>query len=319
MDIILNIIQSPFILFTIGALLIFYGSDILIDNSILIAKYYNISPVIIGLTVVAFGTSLPELIVSIMASIRDEGQIVLGNIIGSNIANISLVLAFIALYKNIIFSFTKIKTSIIYLFISTISLCLAVLYNKLALFTGIGFLLFFVFFIYGQFKNATGENNDDEASEEDSNIKYFIFIIIGIITLGYGSNLFIDSAIGIATFFNVPNIVISVSLVAFGTSVPELVTSIVALRKGEAGFVVGNILGSNIINILLVLGSSITINSILIDFSSVRLSFYFLIISTLIFILILFYQKAVTKVHGIVLLIIYCLFIYFQFSLRMIF
>ena len=118
MDIILNIIQSPFILFAIGALLIFYGSDILIDNSILIAKYYKISPVIIGLTVVAFGTSLPELIVSVMASIRDEGQIVLGNVIGSNIANISLVLAFIALYKNIIFSFTKIKTSIIYLFIS---------------------------------------------------------------------------------------------------------------------------------------------------------------------------------------------------------
>ena len=313
MDVILNIIQSPFILFVVGALLIFYGSDLLIDNSILIAKCYNISPVIIGLTVVAFGTSLPELVVSVMASIKNEGQIVLGNIVGSNIANISFVLASIAIFKTINFSFRRIKESLLYLLVCTALLCISILYDKLIFLSGLGFLFLFVFFIYGQFKNNIKENNIN-SSDENPKIKYILFIIIGIIALGYGSNIFINSAIAIATILHVPNIVISVSLVAFGTSVPELVTSIVALKKGESGFVVGNILGSNIINILLVLGTSVTINNISVQFSSISLSMYFLIVSTLIFILILSNQKSIRKIHGVLLLIIYCIFIYFQFT-----
>jgi len=313
MDVILNIIQSPFILFVVGALLIFYGSDLLIDNSILIAKCYNISPVIIGLTVVAFGTSLPELVVSVMASIKNEGQIVLGNIVGSNIANISFVLASIAIFKTINFSFRRIKESLLYLLVCTALLCISILYDKLIFLSGLGFLFLFIFFIYGQFKNNIKENNIN-SSDENPKIKYILFIIIGIIALGYGSNIFINSAIAIATILHVPNIVISVSLVAFGTSVPELVTSIVALKKGESGFVVGNILGSNIINILLVLGTSVTINNISVQFSSISLSMYFLIVSTLIFILILSNQKSIRKIHGVLLLIIYCIFIYFQFT-----
>jgi len=314
MDIILNITQSPFVLFIIGSILIFYGSNLLIDNSILIAKTYNISPIIIGLTVIAFGTSLPELIVSIMASIRNEGEIVLGNVVGSNIANISLVLAFIAMFKPIDIVFERIKGSILYLFISTVFLCAILLYGKLTYLSGLGFLVLFLSFIYRQFKESPENDSEIKELEKKLQIKDIAMILAGIIILGYGSNIFINSAIGIARIFNVPNIVISVSLVAFGTSIPELVTSIVALNKGESGFVIGNILGSNIINILLVLGTSLTINRISINFSDISLSFYFLIASTLIFSLILIYQKSIKKNHALLLLMIYSVFIYFQFT-----
>ena len=315
MDVLLNIINSPFLHFIIGAALIFYGSNLLVDNSILIARIFRISPLIIGLTVIAFGTSLPELVVSVMASIKNEGQVVLGNVVGSNIANISLVLAAIVIFKPIDIIFNRLKESIIYLFLSTLLVCMLMIYQMLNLFAGLSLLFLFITFIIRQFKNKYEDVPfPDDISQETISIKCIALIFIGIIALGYGSEIFIGSAIKIASIFNVPNIVISASLVAFGTSLPELVTSVIALKRGETGFVIGNILGSNIINILLVLGGSLTINKIIIPLSQINISIYFLIIVTSIFLLILFTQKVITKTHGIVLLIIYCIFIYFQFT-----
>jgi len=299
-----------FLYFILGSAFIFLGSTYLIDNSIIIARSLRISPFVIGLTIIAFGTSLPELVVSVMASIRGEGEIVIGNVVGSNIANVFLVLPIILLFKPIKVEINLIKQSIIYLFIATLILCVLLAYQLLYFIYGVVLLCLFCLYIANQL-------NGKESIRENTNIKFLEFkmkhvayIIFGIILLALGSELFINSAIAIAEFFNVPKIVISVSLVAFGTSMPELATSIVAIRKNEPNFVIGNILGSNIINIFLVLGSSLMINDISIQFNSIYFPYLFLIISSLLFFLILLFQNLLNRVHSFTFLLLYILFIY---------
>ena len=299
-----------FLYFLLGSVFIFFGSTFLINNSTLIARSLRISPLIIGLTIIAFGTSLPELVVSIMASIRSEGAIVIGNVVGSNIANVFLVLSIILLFKPIKIQIDSLKQGLAYLFIATMILCVLLVYQLLHFISGIALLCLFCLYIAHQLKAENRLKENDDSQFEEFNIKYVTYIIFGIILLGFGSELFINSSIAIAIFFNVPKIVISVSLVAFGTSVPELVTSIIAIRRNEPNFVIGNLLGSNIINIFLVLGSSLIINDISIEFNSIYFPYLFLIISSSLFFLILIFQNLLHKVHALIFLLLYALFIY---------
>ena len=299
-----------FFYFILGALGIFFGSTLLIDNSTLIARTLRIPTVVIGLTVIAFGTSLPELVVSVMASIRSEGEIVLGNVIGSNIANIFLVLPAIVLFKSIPIKIDSIKQGLIYLVISTVFFCILLPYQLLNLTSGLILLTLFCIYMFRQFKEENKIEKSDDFSVEEFSSKYITYIFLGIILLGFGSDLFINSSIAIARFFDIPKIVISVSLVAFGTSVPELVTSIVAIRRNEPNFIIGNILGSNIINVLLVLGTSLAINDISVNFNSIYFPYLFLIISGLLFSLLLLFQDRISKIHGFIFLLLYALFIY---------
>ena len=299
-----------FLYFLLGSVFIFFGSTFLINNSTLIARSLRISPLIIGLTIIAFGTSLPELVVSIMASIRSEGAIVIGNVVGSNIANVFLVLSIILLFKPIKVQIDSLKQGLAYLFIATMILCVLLGYQLLHFISGIALLCLFCLYIVHQLKSENRLKENDNSQFEEFNIKYVTYIIFGIILLGIGSELFINSSIAIAVFFNVPKIVISVSLVAFGTSVPELVTSIIAIRRNEPNFVIGNLLGSNIINIFLVLGSSLVINDISIEFNSIYFPYLFLIISSSLFFLILIFQNLLHRVHALIFLLLYALFIY---------
>ena len=299
-----------FILFIIGSVLIFYGSSLLIDNSTLIARSLNISPIVIGLTVIAFGTSLPELVVSVIAILRGEGAIVLGNIVGSNIANILLVLGVIVIIKPLEINFSSLKQGSIYLLIATTCLLIMIWSQELSFIPGFILLILFGIYMISQFRSNKEIDFDSDKSEEDFKFLYILYIILGSIILGYGSHLFINSSIQIASFFNVPKIVISVSLVAFGTSVPELVTSIVAVRKGEPNFVIGNILGSNIINIFLVLGSSLIISDIYVTILGIFYPSIFMLVSALILILLLLLSSKLNRIHGLFLFILYLIFIY---------
>ena len=298
-----------FILFIIGSVLIFYGSSLLIDNSTLIARSLNISPIVIGLTVIAFGTSLPELVVSVIAILRGEGAIVLGNIVGSNIANILLVLGVIVTIKPLDINFSSLKQGSIYLLIATSCLMIMIWSQKLNFIPGFILLILFGIYMISQFRSNKKNDYDSDISEIDFKFFYILYIILGSIILGYGSHLFINSSIQIASFFNVPKIVISVSLVAFGTSVPELVTSIVAVRKGEPNFVIGNILGSNIINIFLVLGSSLIISDIYVTILGIFYPSIFMLVSALILILLLLLSSKLNRIHGLFLFILYLIFI----------
>ena len=302
-----------FILFILGSVLIFYGSSLLIDNSTLIARSLNISPIVIGLTVIAFGTSLPELVVSVIAILRGEGAIVLGNIVGSNIANILLVLGVIVTIKPLDINFSSLKQGSIYLLIATSCLMIMIWSQELSFIPGFILLILFGIYMISQFRSNKKNDYDSDISEIDFKFLYILYIILGSIILGYGSHLFINSSIQIASFFNVPKIVISISLVAFGTSVPELVTSIVALRKGEPNFVIGNIIGSNIINIFLVLGSSLIISDIYVTLLGIFYPFIFMIISALLLLLLLLLNSKMNRTHGFILFILYITFIYLSF------
>ena len=308
-----------YILFILGALFIFYGSNLLIDNSKLIAVSLSISPFVIGLTLIAFGTSLPELIVSTIASFEGEGDIVIGNIIGSNIANIALVLSIIAIWRPVQFNYKNLKGSLKYIVISSVILGIIIANNYLSLIPGIIFLILFIIYIYNQFKVVKSDSNQENSKDAEFNIKYLIFSFFGIFLLGYGADLFINGAIGIATSLGVPLIVISLSVVALGTSIPELVTSMVAIQKNESNFVIGNILGSNIINIVLVLGTAIIINpintftndSLIIYNTKISLIFMFLVTAILLYII--FFKNKVNRLYGIILLLVYFTFIYLNF------
>ena len=305
--------------FILGACFIFIGSNLLIDNSRLIALSLGISPFIIGLTIVAFGTSLPELIVSLVASFSGESDIVLGNVIGSNIANIALVLAIVSIWKTIKFQYLDLKNSLVYIVASSTMLILIVIGNSLSFISGLGLLALFCFYIYSQFRII----KSDDTLEKDKNIpfsiRYIIYLFMGIFLLGWGSNLFINGAIGVATSLGVPLIVISLSIVALGTSIPELATSLIAIKKNEHNLVIGSILGSNIINIVLVLGSSIIINPINVynpDLSimyNTKISLVFMSIVTILLLSIILLKKDINRLFGFLLVIIYIIFIYSNF------
>mgnify|MGYP001206960995 CR=1 FL=1 len=308
-----------YILFTLGAIFIFTGSNLLVDNSKLIAASLGISPFIIGLTLIAFGTSLPELVVSTFASIEGEGDIVIGNVIGSNIANIALVLSIIAIWKTIEFNYIDLKESLSYIIISSIILLIIVANNSLSLISGILFLILFFIYIYNQFRIARDSSSSEKNHSVGFSMWYFIYSFIGIFILGWGANLFIDGAIGIAISLGVPLIAVSLSVVALGTSIPELITSIVAIKKNESNFVIGSILGSNIINVILVLGTAIIINPINIysvDSSinyNTSISLIFMFLSTIILLYIILFKNMFNRFHGFLLLLIYFIFIYLNF------
>ena len=193
--------------------------------------------------------------------------------------------------------------------ILTISIMLNFLYFS------IGVLLVFLFFvyIYSQYLSAKTNRmveNSSHVDETPFKLYYIFFSFLGIFLLGYGSDLFIKGATGIAILFKVPLIIVSLSVVALGTSIPELVTSIVALKKEEPNLVIGNILGSNIINVLLVLGSSLLVNPINVSSYATSVSIFFVTIVTLLLLYWRSYRDAISRNNGFLLLLLYILFIY---------
>jgi len=299
--------------FSIGSFLIFLGSNLLVDNSKLIAKNLGVSPIVIGLTVIALGTSLPELVVSVLASLKDESDVVIGNVMGSNISNIALVLPLILFIKPITINHSLVSNNLYYLLLTSGLFIVLLISNFLNYLSGLLLLLLFIYFIKNQIEEIESDHQDSSLNSKNFKYSHLFYILIGIIMLGYGAELFISGAIGIATFFGIPLIVISLSVVALGTSLPELITSIVAIKKNEPSFVIGNIIGSNIINIVLVLGASVILNPINIYYSEILISILIFIIATLFFSFISFNRNVLSKLDGFILFIIYLIFIYFNF------
>lgn len=245
-------------------------ADILVRGASSLAKKLGISSLVIGLTIVAFGTSMPELIVSLLASIQWNSDIALGNVIGSNIANIFLILwitSMIALvpvghstvWKEIPFSLL----AIIVLGISWADTYLeGRTSNILSRWDGSILLLLFVFFLYYVYTISRGEKNEDTGIKRYPLSLSIIFILGGLIGLFIGGKMFVDGATAIARTLGMSEMVIGLTIVAIGTSLPELATSIIAARKGHTDIAIWNIVGSNIFNIFWILGFSATITPI---------------------------------------------------------
>lgn len=254
----------------VGLAVLVKGADFLVMGSASIAKRFGVSSLVIGLTVVAFGTSLPELTVSVMASLRGNSDITLGNVVGSNTANILLILGVTSLLGLIPVARSTVWKEIPFslLAIVLVGLLGADMYfsqsgaNIISKRDGFVLLFFFAVFLYYIASISKSEENTDTGIKKYSNSMSLLMIGGGLAGLMVGGKLFVDGAVDMAHLLGMSERVIGLTIVAIGTSMPELVTSIVAARKGQNDIAVGNIVGSNIFNIFWILGLSAVISPI---------------------------------------------------------
>lgn len=240
------------ILFLAGIALLIKGADLFVGGGGGLAARFGVSPAIIGFTVIAFGTSLPEFVVSVNAVIANDAGIALGNVLGSNIANIALVLALCAFIRPALVSggMANLRETALML-AATGVFCLCALRGVLDLPAGIVMLAAFAVILAVL---ARGGGVTDGGGIRSHGRRDILLTVGGLAAVVIGSQLVIDGAVAIAAFFQIPTLVIGLSIVAVGTSLPELATSLVAIMKGEDAISVGNLLGSNIFNLLFVMG-----------------------------------------------------------------
>jgi len=303
------------VLFIVGIIMLFFGGEGLVKGASRLAHILGISPVVIGLTVVAFGTSAPEFVVSLIASLQGSSDIVLGNIIGSNISNIGLILGIGALISPLIIQSKLIKVEVpIMIILSLILYGLAWSLN-LGLLQGIFlFSALIAFTLYSYFGSKKEpkliEKEYEEFISEDGTVwKQVLLIVLGLAGLIIGARFVVDSAIFIARIIGVSEIVISITAVAIGTSLPELSTTIIAAMKKEHDIIVGNIIGSNIFNIG-ILGLVSIINPVKVDSALLRFEFPVMLFFSIMILPIMLTGKRVSRLEGILLLVLYAVFIY---------
>ena len=300
--------------FLAGMIVLYFGAEFLIKGSKMVASKFNISSIVIGITLVSLGTSLPELIVSIIANIRGEPGMAIGNVIGSNVANIGFVLGTTAILSPIYFTYAQIRYDMYFLIGITFLPLWFIFIGGLILWQGIALLLMLIIYCVFLMKNHPLEYKENNFTADKNNYLLMIQVLIGIIGLGVGSTLFVEGAKGIAQALGISSLVIGMSIVALGTSLPELSTSIVAAKQNEMGFVIGNIIGSNIMNIIAVLGFTLMIHPISIEFSDVVTQGIFMVILTMGLFFLIKFRSGITKYSGIILLIMYSLFLLLNFQ-----
>ena len=302
---------NPYLIFIIGGVFLYFGSELLIDNSIIIAAKLNLSKIFIGSTIVALGTSLPEIVVSIIANINGNTNIAIGNIVGSNITNISLVLGVLLLFRSVyIGKDNKVIFHLLFLSLLTILFYFLLRNGSISIFSGL--MLIFLFIIYMilsiTFFNDIKEKIDDVDSE------FPIFkIIIGIVLIYFGSNLFIDGAIGISLKWGISDLIIGMTIVALGTSAPELIVSINSLLKKQVDVSIGNIIGSNIINIVFAVGLSSIIKDMYFNYNSLVFYNNYMLLLTFLLVISLILFRKINKNFGLLFISIYFVFIYLNF------
>tara|TARA_B100000676_G_scaffold224626_1_gene222065 strand:- start:5185 stop:6198 length:1014 start_codon:yes stop_codon:yes gene_type:complete len=312
----------PFLLFILGCGILYFSSEFFIENSIAVSQKLNISPIIIGASVVAIGTSFPELLVSLYSIFTYDNpndlenlvssSLVIGNILGSNMANISLVLGFCAFLYKISFNLDIIKDL---LFITLLGLYLLFcIYFELEInyLHGILLLISFVIYFFHLIKTHSGVEN--ELDDISNSLKYSFFIIgISMIGLSIGTNLIVDNALNISKIIGVSELNIGFSIVALGTSLPELFTSLSSIKRGKHSLLVGNVIGSNILNIIFVLGVSSLFTNLSIKFEMLHGGYFIgiIFIATHIFLILNYiFYKSLSKISGLILLVAYTYFIF---------
>lgn len=265
------------VLYLVGGLvMLFIGAEGLIRGSSNLAIKIGITPLVVGLTVVAFGTSTPELVVSLKAALLGNSSISLGNVVGSNIANIALILGVAALIRPLDVHANVIMREIPIMIVITVLFLFLLIDGELGFIDGLIFVIGLVIYLIVNVLLARKEKNPEVDSEFKEGLKSklgvpvsMVLMLAGLGLLILGANLFVQSAVAIAKMFNVSDAIIGLTIVAIGTSLPELITSIVASYKKEADIAIGNVVGSNIFNILGILG----ITALIIPISSVGLGY----------------------------------------------
>ena len=301
-------ILLDFGLLCFGFFLLTKGADYFIENSASFAEEKGISPHVVGVTIVAFGTSLPELLVSIISSFQDYNDLALGNIVGSNISNIGLVLAvstFIFYYvlgTNIVPEKDANNDSYV-MILAVFLLFFFARDNIISVGEGLIFFILYLFYIYWLYKRSS--NEPVEEVEENTS---FTFLLGGLIGLLFGAQITVDAAVSIAEAMGVSEIVIGLSVVAIGTSLPELAGTVSAARMGHKEIAVGNVIGSNIANIFLVMGVLAVINPIGVEQFVIERTLPLLILLTIATFAMI--RVPLTRLGGTILFSFFLLFLY---------
>lgn len=323
MDFILSILQSEneilLILFLIGGIYILVkGGDLLISGAESISVSYNIDPMAIGLTVVAFGTSLPEFFVSFIANLTGKDDIGIGNILGSNVANIALILGIGAVMTPVIMDKITMKYDLPITFIVSFVFYIFMFDGNITRINGLILTAMFglyIYYVYWRSKTFNEKLLDEEIESHNSRLKDVLLIFAGIIGLYLGSDMTIRGASGIARIFGVSELAIGLTVVSIGTSLPELVATIIAIKTNNHKIGVGNIIGSNVFNILFVLGISSTVKPFSVNPDNIKYWGPIMLFTTLL----LFpmgYRNKISRLSGVFLLVFYLIYLILSFVLK---
>lgn len=303
-----------------GLVMILVGSDWLVDGASGIARKYGISEFIIGMTIVGIGTSMPELVASMISAIGGHGDMAVGNVTGSNICNVLLILGVTALISPIRYTKSNVRKDIPFA-IGVSLFLLLILYNGFGLTGEMGmpgisridalFLLnVFAVFMIDSFKSAKQGDDDEEGAKPMSMGKAIAFIALGLAGLIFGGQFFVDHTVSIAERFHVSEAFISITLMALGTSLPELATCVVAAIKGKNQLALGNVIGSNIFNISLIIGASAVISPFEIaSISTVDMLMVIVAIALLWMAAFTFKKNKLDRVEGVIFLLVYIAYI----------
>ena len=287
-----------------GFLLLVKGSDYFVDGASGIAVRFQIPQIVIGLTIVAMGTSLPEAAVSITAAFEGNADITIGNIVGSNILNIFIILGLASVIVPIAVKASTIKYEIPYMILCSVLLVLLGLDGTIGFVDGIIFWAAFLLYLVYLFLGARKNKEEQETKQDTKLWKQIVFVIGGMAAIILGSKLAVFGATEIARLWGVSERFIGLTIVALGTSLPELFTSVIAARKGNADIAIGNIVGSNIFNILFVIGTTAFITQVPFE-PKFMIDGYITIGSAVVFLLCSLRKKKLTRVHGIIMLFLY--------------
>ncbi len=312
-----------FILLILGIVLLVKGADWLVDGASGLSSSFGVSPLFIGLTVVAFGTSAPELAVSVSAAMKGSGSIAISNVIGSNIANIALVIGFAALLSPMLISKTTVRKELPFNILVSFALMAMLLRGeKYGLDRYDGFILIIFFIIFMEYTLVMAKSDRERKKSEQSphsktqlkdikqqRIKNGLLTLIGLVMVVLGANLTVDSATQIALQLGISEALVGLTMIAIGTSLPELVTSITAIIKKQDDLAIGNIVGSNIFNICLILGISSMISPIGVIVQHYWADILFMSLLALFLLLTTMKKSKLTRLEGTFFFVSYIIYI----------
>ena len=249
------------LLIVLGIVLVIWGADRMTDGSVAIAQRLKIPQIVIGLTIVAMGTSMPELCISMVSALKGTPDLAVGNVVGSNIFNTMLIVGVAAMVAPMTILRSTVKKDIPWAVFGSVALMLMCLDNDISRIDAIILFAAFTLFMFLTLKSAKKKQADPSSNTEEevkshSILQATTLVIVGLACLIFGSNIFVDAATKVAQSLGVSEAIIGLTIVAGGTSLPELATSVVAARKGQSAIAIGNVIGSNVMNILLIIGAT---------------------------------------------------------------
>ncbi len=293
-----------------GLILLYVGSELLVNGSSSTALMYSIKPVIIGLTIVSFATSAPELLVSFVAALKGSGDISVGNILGSNVINIALVLGISAMIRKVDIKNQIIRFELPFMLFISIIFWVLCLDCEVGYFDGIVLLSLLLAFLFVSIKNAKYQNQTGKSPDKSRKklLINILYILTGLTALAFGANMVVKNAIIIAKTIGLSEVFIGISIVALGTSLPELATSAVAAAKGHSDISVGNVVGSNIFNICLVMGIVGILNPTEVNKSLLYFEIPFMVFLSIVFYIISIKYKKINALSGAAFIVFFLIY-----------